>query len=209
MKKLFALVMSFVFILSGCDIKNPHSDELPIKEELIEASAEKAVIKIANLVETDCFYDDTYLLKRNGENGWETAEMKGDTREIFTREESVINAGETVTLTVDFSAVYGTLSPGEYRLYKEIWFVDENGEKEYGEILLNFTVEENKQSSDPQEDPNIITVTVAEVSEKGISLVIKNIIAKIMFLAKNIILKEKTAIAGKLFRNLTASFSLI
>lgn len=82
---------------------------------------------------------DHYYLERRTDSGWEEVPKKND-EYVWRWVNKEISRNSTYTWTLDWSAIYGELSPGTYRLYKPVWELQGKHISQTFEYCIEFVV---------------------------------------------------------------------
>lgn len=89
-----------------------------VSEETITKS--KATFKIENLSSETLYYGEPYHLETKENENWYVVEPLKEA--TFNMPLYILGKGESIDLEIDWSYLYGDLSPGEYRLVKDVSF---------------------------------------------------------------------------------------
>lgn len=141
MRRIFALILSFLILLSGCGAENRSlgiseeiiTDTEIIKLKIIGLDSENILLEIKNESKNEIGYGESYTVEFKKDDEWHILKPKKDAafNEIgyILEKESACNWGDKM------SRIYGKLPEGEYRIVKD-FTVYENG----GTVAENVTL---------------------------------------------------------------------
>ena len=122
MKKLIPMFLCVVFLLSGCRLGG--TDRTPgLRFEVIESSVTstglKCVIKNTDNRKAVWSYGAAFSIEKQDENGWTPQKFITPEPPLWIMIGYSVNNGKTSRPQIDWTPVYGELSPGVYRIAKE------------------------------------------------------------------------------------------
>ncbi len=121
-KKLIPLLLCVVFLLSGCRLGG--TDRTPgLRFEVIESSVTstglKCVIKNTDNRKAVWSYGVAFSIEKQDEKGWTPLSYITPEPPLWIMIGFSVNSGKTSRSQIDWTSVYGELSPGNYRIAKE------------------------------------------------------------------------------------------
>lgn len=152
-KKLLGVLICFIFLLgiTGCEkeIKGkPQESKIKILNGGVRFTVKegtlsntKATFILKNTSKTKITYGTSYWMEKEENGKWYKIEPKDEM--WFTLPEFELNPKESRELEIDWEYGYGKLSPGKYRVVKEVDFEYQSERKKYN-IAAEFTIEEDK-----------------------------------------------------------------
>ena len=126
MKKVVALLLVLCFLLCGCVSTEPEIDENLIKIEITDYGAKNIDYTVMNLSKKSVELGDSYTLEFKEGKNWVPVPETGEA--FFSMIAYVIYAGEGKSFSEDFEMRYGVLQNGTYRIVKEVYIWNEDGE---------------------------------------------------------------------------------
>lgn len=144
MKKIFALFAVFCLCFSGCVSTDPQIDPELVVMEITEYFEGSVGFEIKNNSKDRISFGENYSLEFYNGKEWEEV---GETSETFFIAIAHILESENIySSSANLEMRYGILSDGNYRIVKEIRFLNEDGE-DYGgqEIFAEFEVSQKER----------------------------------------------------------------
>ena len=114
-----------------------HPIHMTLKEGSLSATGATFILK--NLTDKDYIYENYYVLQNKTDNGWEDIEPIIENYG-FTQEGLRLQNGENKEVVIDWEWLYGTLSPGDYRIYKEALYKTSFDENDTYSLYAAFTI---------------------------------------------------------------------
>ena len=129
--------MLSLFILSGCKstgelstIMVVESDILSIKEGTVTSDGVSLII--TNNSEDTLYYDEYYIIEKYTNNEW----YEVSNTAVFEEPLYLLDTNSEVEIKIDWTAGYGPLSKGTYRLIKEVLYVNNDEFYTYVEFVI-------------------------------------------------------------------------
>jgi len=123
MKKIFVTTLCMCILLCGCGMKlgeevTTEVNKVDVVLDIDEASLTKTgcIFTMSNQTNGDFAYDGSYGIHMQKDGKW--YQVNPDSASATTADLLWLPAGVSETVTLDWSASYGELSKGHYRLVK-------------------------------------------------------------------------------------------
>ena len=116
MKKLCAIVLAILFLTGaiGCNAAENKQVTAQIDPDTLTPYGAKLTVR--NDSDTDLSFGAAYAIRVFQNNSWNDIEL--ERLPDWTAELYVVKANAEYTFEIDWTAVYGELSPGKYRIVK-------------------------------------------------------------------------------------------
>ena len=149
-KILIGILCSFVLLITACNNNKLDVDEvsnivtsnekvsLTIKEGSL--SSTKATLILENNSTEDLGYSDSYEIEIKKDNDW----YKINVDIGFNEPLYIIEPNQSQELDINWENGYGSLTPGEYRIIKDVMLMDNDDTYEDFYIAAEFTIEKQK-----------------------------------------------------------------
>ena len=147
MKRIIALALAAIFLLSGCGAGNK---SLGVSEEFItdtdilrlkitEVSSEKIALEIINESKCEIGYEEFYFLEFEKDGEWHRLSPKHEAS--FIEVAYILEMESSCTWGDNFGRIYGNLPEGKYRLIKYFTvFENENDPGEKVTLAAQFVI---------------------------------------------------------------------
>lgn len=140
-KKLLGILICGIFILgiTGCGVKSKNYKKnvsFSLKEDTLTNL--EATFILTNNSNTNISYGNPYWIEKYEDEKWEKLEPINDL--FFTMPSYGLNKNEFKEIEINWEHGYGKLSPGKYRIVKEIDF-EYSKKRETVTIEAEFTIE--------------------------------------------------------------------
>lgn len=130
MKKIIIFILVFVFAFSGCVAttpSDPQEDPNLVTVEVAKVSASGITLEIHNNAKDTFYFGEEYYVEKNEGGEWiKLEEPNGEP--MFIAIAYAAEAGKSAIWEADFEWRYGALPAGEYRIIKDGFFSNEDGE---------------------------------------------------------------------------------
>ena len=126
MKKIFALILSFVFIFSGCVSTEPQIDPNIVLVEINSCDGKNIDYTVVNNSKDTIELGNDYRLEYKEGNNWVEVPETGEV--FFSMIAYVLNPGEGKSFSENLEMRYGELQKGTYRIVKSVRLLNEDGE---------------------------------------------------------------------------------
>ena len=128
MKKIIVLIISLIFILTGCssDLKKSNVEvknndiEFYIKEDTLTRSGVTLILK--NNSDKTLYFGEPYEIEVYKDGSWRKMEVEM----YFNMPLYELKPGEEKELDFNWEHGYGRLNRGKYRIIKDVYFEKEN-----------------------------------------------------------------------------------
>ena len=149
-KILIGILCSFVLLITACNNNKLDVDEvsnivtsnenvsLTIKEGTLTST--KATLILENNSTEDLGYSDSYEIEIKKDNDW----YKINVDIGFNEPLYIIEPNQSQELDINWENGYGSLTPGEYRIIKDVMLMDNDDTYEDFYIAAEFTIEKQK-----------------------------------------------------------------
>ena len=126
MKKIFALILAFVFIFSGCVSTEPQIDPNIIVIEINSCDGKNIEYTVVNNSKDTIELGSDYRLEFKDGEDWAEVPETGEV--FFTMIAYGINPNEGKSFSENLEMRYGELQKGTYRIVKSVRLLNEDGE---------------------------------------------------------------------------------
>ena len=146
-KILIGLLCSFVLLITACNNNKLDVDEvsnivtsngnvsLTIKEGTLTST--KATLILENNSTEDLGYSDSYEIEIKKDNDW----YKINVDIGFNEPLYIVESNQSQELDINWGNGYGSLTPGEYRIIKDVMLMNNDDTYEDFYIAAEFTIE--------------------------------------------------------------------
>lgn len=146
-KILTGLLCSFVLLITACNNNKLDVDEvsnivtsngnvsLTIKEGTLTST--KATLILENNSTEDLGYSDSYEIEIKKDNDW----YKINVDIGFNEPLYIVESNQSQELDINWGNGYGSLTPGEYRIIKDVMLMNNDDTYEDFYIAAEFTIE--------------------------------------------------------------------
>ncbi|MBQ2866177.1 MAG: hypothetical protein IJE90_06660 [Clostridia bacterium] len=142
MKKFLPLLLCVLFLLPGCGFGGADGTvklQFEVIESTVTSAGLKCVIKNTDDRKAVWSYGAAFSIEKQDENGWTQQKFITPEPPLWIMIGYSVNSGKTSRPQIDWTPVYGELSPGNYRIAKE--FTRTEGDTtEKHTLYANFTV---------------------------------------------------------------------
>ena len=141
-KKLLSLLLCTVFILSGCSFGG--TDKTPkLQFEVIESTVTSAglrySVKNQDSRKAVWSFGEAFSIERQEENGWMPLDYITPEPPLWIMIGYSVKSGRATRYDIDWTALYGELAPGIYRIAKDFTRTEGSTTEKYT-FYANFTV---------------------------------------------------------------------
>ena len=116
---------------------NDRPIHMTLKEGTLSATGATFVLK--NLTDREYLYGEPYIIQRKTDNSWEDLEIILENYGFYAIGH-MLSAKESKEVVVDWEWLYGTLSPGDYRIFKEALYETSSDERDAYPLYMTFTI---------------------------------------------------------------------
>lgn len=131
-----------LFLLPGCGLGGADGT-VKLRFEVIESSVTstglKCVIKNTDNRKAVWSYGAAFSIEKQDENGWTPQEFITPEPPLWIMIQYSVKSGKTTGYDVDWTALYGELPPGNYRIAKDFTRTD-GSTTENHTLYANFTI---------------------------------------------------------------------
>ena len=128
MKKIIVLIISLMFIFTGCssDLKKSNVEvenndiEFYIKEDTLTRSGVTLILK--NNSDKTLYFGEPYEIEVYKDGSWRKMEVEM----YFTMPLYGLESGKDKEISFNWENTHGRLNKGKYRIIKDVYFEEEN-----------------------------------------------------------------------------------
>lgn len=122
MKKLLSMLLCITFLLAGCQRHEQSGTpklQFAIIESTVTSSGLRYSVKNRDTRKAEWSFGAAFSIERQEENGWMPLDYITPEPPLWIMISYSVKSGMTSRRDVDWTAIYGELPPGNYRMAKE------------------------------------------------------------------------------------------